>query len=262
MKNTRVINKILKLAIAKNMKSINELKFQFYYELVDYTDERYAKLIDKTNEKFNELFIEFDRKCMENIDGQKFEKEQDSIDKFKENTQDFFDKLFELSNEFVIECGTYMQQSVRRYYNELSQIIAINGITKSALDKEVKEILSLVAKEIAAYGDALIEEFNTYTTSLWEQKSNKTIANMEILVRNNEYNLKDSNIDGNIKYIEKYSELNKLAESLGFKNVRIKGSHGIFKNDRTGLAVVIPQGRNIGRGLSLLIQKQLIGGYR
>ncbi|WP_304428027.1 type II toxin-antitoxin system HicA family toxin [uncultured Clostridium sp.] len=58
------------------------------------------------------------------------------------------------------------------------------------------------------------------------------------------------------KYIDDYRQLNKLAELKGFKYERSNGDHGIFKNDK-GRIVVIPQGRNVGKGLSLKIQKSL-----
>lgn len=53
-----------------------------------------------------------------------------------------------------------------------------------------------------------------------------------------------------------YRSLNKLAKRSGFSKVRQKGDHGIFK-DEDGTIAVIPQGRNIGKGLSCKIQKTL-----
>lgn len=62
---------------------------------------------------------------------------------------------------------------------------------------------------------------------------------------------------GELKYIADYKELNKVAEINGYNFVRCSGDHGIFKND-DGKIVVIPQGRSIGKGLSIKIQKDLI----
>lgn len=56
-------------------------------------------------------------------------------------------------------------------------------------------------------------------------------------------------------HIDDYRKLNKLATDSGFKYIRCKGDHGIFKNEN-GL-VVIPQGRSIGKGLSIKIQKAI-----
>lgn len=57
------------------------------------------------------------------------------------------------------------------------------------------------------------------------------------------------------EYIDDYKKLNKLALSNGFEYVRCNGDHGIYKNNN-GI-VVIPQGRTIGKGLSLKIQKMI-----
>lgn len=58
------------------------------------------------------------------------------------------------------------------------------------------------------------------------------------------------------KYIDDWKELSSLANSKGYNLVRSKGDHGIFKNN-DGYTVIIPQGRNIGKGLSIEIQKRL-----
>ena len=64
-----------------------------------------------------------------------------------------------------------------------------------------------------------------------------------------------SYVEDKIDYIDDYRKLNKLASDNGFKYIRCKGDHGIFKNNN-GL-VVIPQGRSIGKGLSFKIQKAI-----
>lgn len=59
-----------------------------------------------------------------------------------------------------------------------------------------------------------------------------------------------------LDYIDDYKRLNKLAIDNGFEYIRSKGDHGIYKN-KNGL-VVIPQGRSIGKGLSIKIQKSIL----
>ena len=51
--------------------------------------------------------------------------------------------------------------------------------------------------------------------------------------------------------------MNSLALNNGFDLIRIKGDHGIFKNASNGLTIVIPQGRDVGKGLSIKIQKDI-----
>lgn len=58
------------------------------------------------------------------------------------------------------------------------------------------------------------------------------------------------------KNIYDFRALNKLAEEKGFTKVRQKGDHGIYKNKK-GNTTVIPQGRDIGKGLSCKIQKEI-----
>lgn len=54
----------------------------------------------------------------------------------------------------------------------------------------------------------------------------------------------------------KYKELNNIAIDNGFILNRVSGGHGIFIND-TGKIVVIPQGRDIGKGLQIKILKRI-----
>lgn len=54
----------------------------------------------------------------------------------------------------------------------------------------------------------------------------------------------------------KYKELNKLATDYGFVLNRVTGGHGIFINTN-GQIVVIPQGRDIGKGLQIKILKSI-----
>lgn len=56
--------------------------------------------------------------------------------------------------------------------------------------------------------------------------------------------------------IKSYMELNRLAKKAGYDKVRQKGDHGIFKK-LDGTVVVIPQGRAIGKGLNIKIQKDI-----
>lgn len=54
-----------------------------------------------------------------------------------------------------------------------------------------------------------------------------------------------------------YKELNDLAESKGWKYVRNNGDHGIFKHPNRDMLLIIPQGRAIGKGLQIFIEKSM-----
>lgn len=60
-----------------------------------------------------------------------------------------------------------------------------------------------------------------------------------------------------IDYIDDYKRLNKIATDNGYSLVRSNGDHGIFRN-LDGNVVVIPQGRTVGKGLSMRIQKVIL----
>lgn len=52
-------------------------------------------------------------------------------------------------------------------------------------------------------------------------------------------------------------DLTQFAQKHGYTKIRQKGDHGVFKREN-GSTLVIPQGRRIGKGLSLKIQKSII----
>lgn len=63
-------------------------------------------------------------------------------------------------------------------------------------------------------------------------------------------------LDVSYNYIGDYKDLNRLAESNGFVFNRQAGDHAHYKNSE-GYIVTIPQGRVVGKGLSICIQKQI-----
>ena len=66
---------------------------------------------------------------------------------------------------------------------------------------------------------------------------------------------------GTYKIIDNSRDLNTLAGNRGYKHVRSNGDHAIFRNS-DGYVVVIPQGRSIGKGLSIKIQKTINSTYK
>ena len=73
----------------------------------------------------------------------------------------------------------------------------------------------------------------------------------------------DEGTDDSVTYklVDNFRELNRLAENRGYKYVRSNGDHAIFRN-KDGYVVVIPQGRSIGKGLSIKIQKTINSTYK
>lgn len=73
----------------------------------------------------------------------------------------------------------------------------------------------------------------------------------------------DEGTDDSVTYklVDNFRDLNRLAENRGYKHVRSNGDHAIFRN-KDGYVVVIPQGRSIGKGLSIKIQKTINSTYK
>lgn len=91
------------------------------------------------------------------------------------------------------------------------------------------------------------EEFNYFYMSCLN------FSDLDILIESNI----ETNFEYEFKKIFDHKELTKLAIQEGFKMIRYNGDHGIMKNEKTNQTVVIPQGRDIGKGLSLKIQKDI-----
>lgn len=89
--------------------------------------------------------------------------------------------------------------------------------------------------------------FDMYNTQLEQSNKEHNTINLEI---------SNFNIDTKLNKILSYKQLNKIANNNGFQKLRQNGDHGIFKNENGDL-IVIPQGRAIGKGLNLKIQKDI-----
>lgn len=103
---------------------------------------------------------------------------------------------------------------------------------------------------------SLIENIKTDYSSFSERylSYQDEVEEKEILKECNSNNDKQS---PRIDYIDDYRRLSKMAIDSGYSLIRSNGDHGIFRNI-DGDVVVIPQGRRIGKGLSLKIQKIIL----
>lgn len=99
-------------------------------------------------------------------------------------------------------------------------------------------------------------EFRDLKTHLTAKLSYKIKDSILKIIDNSEEIEDIEEVKDDYKYIDDFRQLNKLAISKGFTYERSNGDHGIYK-DNKGRIVVIPQGRSIGKGLSLKIQKSL-----
>lgn len=110
-------------------------------------------------------------------------------------------------------------------------------------------ILNLLQKEI--YGRYINELENLYLTAVSYMKLYDGTSDIEVL----ETSIADE-VKTEFKNISDYKYLNKLATDNNFIKVSQNGSHAQFKHS-DGRLVTIPQGRSVGKGLSIKIQKDI-----
>ena len=100
-------------------------------------------------------------------------------------------------------------------------------------------------------GDRL-EFYTEYTNRLLVNKLMDLVGNENLSIKQPS----EAKIRKSLAYIGEFKELNRIAGNKGFTKVRQKGDHGVFRR-YDGSTVIIPQGREIGKGLSIKIQKDL-----
>lgn len=104
---------------------------------------------------------------------------------------------------------------------------------------------------IEEIGDRL-EFYTEFANNLLTDKLRTLVGNENLIINQPS----EEKIRKSLGHIGKFRELNKIAGNKGFTKVRQKGDHGVFRR-YDGSTVVIPQGREIGKGLSIRIQKDL-----
>lgn len=145
---------------------------------------------------------------------------------------------------------TIVKRSVSLYMSQITKYI------KLLADCIVEEMFSVEMEWLTNFlrEKEIIDYFNNFID--YSEESDEPSQNLFDCIEHESKSLNsdEDSLSKEIKFIDDYRTLNKLAEDNGFKYDRCNGDHGIFKNDK-GLIVVIPQGRTIGKGLSFKIQK-------
>ena len=125
---------------------------------------------------------------------------------------------------------------------------------KSELEKErgnseVIDLLGYLADHIGTDDYDFEEISKRLLKALFENNNNDIEIEKEIIKK------KKASYSKTKMY--KYQELNKIAEENGFELLRHNGDHGIWSRQEPPATIIIPQGREIGRGLQLRILKTL-----
>lgn len=252
-------------------KSLQELNDLVTFEVNTFDNEilecilQCIDLLDKYDAKVNEIIHEFNQNKVEYIG--------ESI------TSDTVDKLYmELINRLNnIIHGEEVENTFEDLINKMSRrtqltishvrlicvVSASKGVAKVYARKERYINYNIISK-LYYWGDYLLRRLfdsTDYITSYIHNCLLEQISCTNIKHKLNETNIKIVEIVN--KERERYSnlyrsrELNKLAKDCGYRKVRQKGDHGVFKKE-DGQIVVIPQGRFIGKGLSYKIQKSVL----
>lgn len=125
-------------------------------------------------------------------------------------------------------------------------------------------LVHLMLSKLDYWGEYIVDMFSSindfllnYITNTLEQelKNNEYKKEMNKFKRDLNRTIKDTKVRCSNLYRSR--ELNNLAKSCGYKKIRQKGDHGVYKKEN-GEVVVIPQRTYLGKGLSCKIQKNVL----
>ena len=234
-------------------------------------NEYYSEKASEINKYINEIVLNVDALIIEfnslesEID-EKFDIDyiKGYIEKYNEAIEDVTETmaiLFKSIMEFIDQTS-YMK--FKEYIKDIKSILQgeklsnVNVFTHNlfmeTLEYKVKgnrEVIAKKYKEIYRLEIAYFTEyFNNHFITISEKLN-------EILERNENFDIDD--IKGTHKSFKSrnWKELNKIAKKNGFIHVRDNGDHGIFINSDADRTIIIPQGRDIGKGLQIKIMKTI-----
>lgn len=213
----KVVQNKLNRYYSKKMQEINLYSNESIYDVLI----RYSTIsILKLVEVGSETFLSFDE-----------------IEELKNNVNNEFNKEFNVNGDFLEEQSHYIRKAI--------QFILISAVEYKGDISNINWIkYSEERDEIGIINEVGLNPF-LQLEKIGSIKKRVEISNSESVEEKNNYHL-----------IDDWKELSYLANSKGYELIRANGDHGIFKN-KDGYTVVIPQGRAIGKGLSIDIQKRL-----
>lgn len=197
----------------------------------------------KINDLFDKAFVEIEE----------FEDLQ-----LQEKINDIFYDILQNIQAEIKEIAIELSSSAGKYgvYNNSSQLYAqVDLFIRQSylrLRDLAKSVFNDIQNSTVDLENEVVKVIDSLKSLIYAEDNNTEYENnKDILCRINE---KFS--DYNTKILG-YKELNKLANKAGYTFDRQKGDHATFVKD--GKIIVIPQGRTIGKGLSIKIQKDING---
>ena len=180
------------------------------------------------------------------------------------NCLDKIEREMKLLKEAKHHTVTQYLDSYKKMY--LSIVVQVLG-KKAGKSERLSYVTFLVASEVVRYKKfirAYIDEYYNELTSYYEEVD-KVVAMLkkeEVVADDFSKIGRENDEEEHIGYIGNVKDLERMAKELGYVLKGCNGSHKKYQNPDTKQCVTIPYhgGKDIGYGLSKLIQKQLMDG--
>ena len=235
---------------------------------------------------FSELFSEIQIRYSEifkSIDLETFNKNLNfiSFDEFNSLSRSIEEKIIDASKIIIEKSETFDSiASIYAIYLKNVEILALRAAKLKNL--YLIHQIEFIQKDTKFYVSNLLHSINIEAFDLYSEDMDRYFLDLHSFINNNnEVILEHINADTkktkfapllnewtneikcSINHSKhkiftqyKYKEINKIALNNGFILNRVTGGHGIFINN-LGKVVVIPQGRDIGKGLQIKILKSI-----
>ena len=233
--------------------------------------EYYSEKASEINKYTNDIILSVDSLIIEFSNLETEIDEKFDIDDIKEYIKKYNESIEEITEVMGVLFKSIMEFIEQTSYMKFKECICdiksilegeklsnINVFTHNlfieTLEYKVKGNRDVVAKKYKDIYKLEIEYFTEYFNNHFITISEKL---NEILEKNKNFDIDD--IKGTHKSFKSrnWKELNKIAKKNGFIHVRDNGDHGIFINSDADRTIIIPQGRDIGKGLQIKIMKTI-----
>lgn len=243
---------------------VEKFNLEIVDKLLKYVDNVYLELQDETEQYFNNTFnvhIEELKRIVDKAIIMSSKSVNEILNRYLNTWIEEFVKYFSgFENKVFGFTMVLFEEKMQAIFNYLY----LECFSEQIARKKLMNFNENLFNDAQGYIDIYYEEYFEYVKSFIKDNADtidKAIRDcLEENNKNTTYEYNDIFDKKNItehKYIDKYQELNKMAERKGFVHVRNNGDHGVFINRKSNKVIVIPQGRKIGKGLSFLIQKQI-----
>ena len=229
-----------------------------------YPDAMQLKMFDIAYNRINESVFTISDIIIKYLDDSKIKFninwEEECLSELREVSSNAFDKI---DKEIVVASEVVLNPILERFnddtisdsletyyfYNKIASMYLDLLKTEESFHSQLKDCINIMISGADYYFGYIKECMEVVEESL-SKEAIISEENMDVVST-----ILSNNTDKVYKH-RTYKELNKIAEDLGYKAIRFTGDHGIYSKQNSSI-VIIPQGRNIGKGLQLKILKDL-----